>query len=85
MEYLTKPLTEEEIKKMNYEASGVIPVSLGDLMYYDQEELLDMFSELLIGSCSLMDISHKVVGVLSDGNEVLIEVSGIVDPEEIEE
>lgn len=75
MNYLTKPLTKEEIKKMEYWVTGVIPVDLNDLMTFGFENLLDRFSEALIGNYLLMDITYTAKGVTEDG-KVLIEVSG---------
>ena len=80
MEYLTKPMTVEEMKKnMNNDCfiKGNVAINLSDAIDNDLEGFLDILSENLTGSPLLMDISYKVVGC-EDGDMLIIEVIGDV-------
>lgn len=82
---LQQPLIRTEIiRGSNRDGyiSGVIAVELSDLIDGNHENLMDLFSEKLIGSVCLSDITFRIVGC-SSCNEVLIEVTGHAD--EIEE
>lgn len=79
-DYLTEPFSEEEIKTLRDEAgyiSGIVAVSLSNLIEGDRDNFLDYISEKLTGSPLLMDIDFKVVGGVPENEDlVLIEVVG---------
>ncbi|MCA1320547.1 hypothetical protein LC085_11550 [Bacillus tianshenii] len=88
MNVLKKPMTIEEIKQNKDEnnyVEGVLPVSLSNIIDNDLEGFLDIISEDLVGSPTLMDVNYSVVGH-QDEWTVLIKVSGdasqILDEEE---
>ena len=78
MDYLENPLTKEEISKQ-YDAtgrvSGVVAVNLDNLVERGFESVLDLLSDLLVGSDDLMDTSYELVGTLGDG-VLLVKVGG---------
>ena len=79
VEFLTKPLTPKELKKLSDEnlmVTGVVPVKLSKIINSDQDEFLDYLGERLAGSCLLMDIQYEAVG--AEGNTVYLEVTGEV-------
>lgn len=87
--YQTEPMTEEEMRANQDDAgyiSGVVAVSLSDLIEGDRDNFLDYISEKLTGSPLLMNIDFKVVGGVPENEDlVLIEVvgdaSGIIEAE----
>lgn len=88
-DYLTEPLSEEEIKSMRDEAgyiSGIVAVSLSDLIEGDRDYFLDYISYKLTGSPLLMDIDFKVVGGVPENEDLVLmkvvgDASGIVEVE----
>lgn len=74
-----EPMTRKEILAKRDEdgfVEGVVPVSLSDAIDNDLEGFLDLISEKLVGSASLLDISYASVG--SRGTEILVSVTGDV-------
>jgi hypothetical protein len=57
--------------------TGVVEVSLDDLVDWDLEGFLDVASELLVGNTRLMDVSYEAVGVSAHG-QLRISVTGNV-------
>ena len=60
--------------------SGVVGISLDDIIENDMEGFDDILTERLVGlNCCLSEISYDVVGVEPDENFLHIRVSGYVD------
>lgn len=93
MEYLTKPLTKNEIKEKTDEngyIAGNVLVDTDDMIDSDLEGFLDILSERLTGSPCLMDINYRIVGIVGSEDKehaglIIMEVQGnttmIVDEE----
>lgn len=80
MEYLTKPMTYEEIKENmddNCFIKGNIVINLSEIIDNDFEGFLDIISNRLVGSPLLMDINYNVVGC-ENGDVLIIQVRGDV-------
>ncbi len=94
MEYLTKPLTKEEIKERMDETgyiTGNVLVGTDDMIDNNIDEFLDIIAERLTGSPCLMEINYEVVGVVGKEDKeraglIIMEVRGdaseILDCEE---
>lgn len=75
--YLTKPLTMEEMKKQmeeKNEVTGVIRIELSDAIENDLEGFLDFISEKLTGSPLLMGIDYEVI--VADKDWIYLKVTG---------
>ncbi len=69
------PLTIEEQKKAEgYNVSGVIAVSIGELIKHDREEILDIISNRLIGNEFLTGIFYDIVGYKD--NTIHLKITG---------
>ena len=76
---LTKPLTMAEIRARidsNNYVTGLLPVSLSDMLRYDLEEFLDLLAERFVNNLLLMDITFKAVKVIDDN--IILEIRGDV-------
>ena len=78
-----QPYTAAEILKNlddDGQISGVVGISLDDIIENDMEGFDDILTERLVGlNCCLSEISYDVVGVEPDENFLHIRVSGYVD------
>ena len=87
VDYLTKPLTIEEMKKQmeeNDEVTGVIRIELSDAIENGLEGFLDFISEELTGSPLLMSIDYEII--IADKDWIYLKVTGdasnIIEDEE---
>lgn len=80
---MEQPYTAAEILKNlddDGQISGVVGISLDDIIENDMEGFDDILTERLVGlNCCLSEISYDVVGVEPDENFLHIRVSGYVD------
>ena len=80
---MEQPCTAAEILKNlddDGQISGVVGISLDDIIENDMEGFDDILTERLVGlNCCLSEISYDVVGVEPDENFLHIRVSGYVD------
>ena len=78
---LKKPLSMAQIKKAHKagkKLTGIIAISLIELIQNDEERVLDIISERLTGTELLENFSYKVAGMDSKNN-ILLKVVGDVD------
>lgn len=78
IEYLTEPLTIEEMKAAaddEFYISGIVAVSACDMAHRFDDGFSDTISEKLTGSTLLMDVYYNEIGILDDGT-ALLDVSG---------
>lgn len=82
IEYLTEPMTIEEIKKNkdeNNDVAGIISIHISDIIDRNYEDFLDYIAEMLVDNVCLMSIDYEIVGINPDcKNEILLRVSGDV-------
>lgn len=82
MNIVLQPLTKKEIKEQADESGfveGVVPVELSALIDNNFEEFLDLISEKLVGSPTLMEVQYEVSHsplTNEDEHTVMIKVSG---------
>lgn len=80
MEVMARPLSYARMRQMadeNNFVSGVVKVTLDEVIKRDLEGFLDLVSTRLTGSELLMEIGYQVVG--HQGDTLLIKVRGQVD------
>jgi hypothetical protein len=71
-------MSKKHTRNQNGTVTGIVKVTLQEVINTDAEGFLDRLGEELVGSSLLMDISYEVVG--NNGNTLLIQVTG--DPSE---
>lgn len=78
---LKKPIPMATIKKLHKtgkKISGIISMSLNEIIGTPHEEVLDKMSERLTGTMLLEGFSYKIVG-LDGKNNILLKVVGNAD------
>ena len=84
MDFLRKPLTKKEVKKLMDERKYItarIPIGIGEMIYNDYSFVFNNMSNRMLGNTLLTDISWKPVGIVSDTDEmyagcIILEVTG---------
>lgn len=79
MQIIRKPLTEEEMKiRMDefFYIEGIVPVDLRNFLSNDDNTILDVLSEKMIGKTILEEVNYSVVG--HEGDILLIQVTGSI-------
>jgi len=83
MDYLRRALTTEEVVEREGQICEVVRVKLDEIIFNDFECLLDLLSELVLGNYMLQEIGYKAVGI--EDEDILIEVTGYIDEDDMEE
>lgn len=79
--YLTDPMPLEEQYTICDEdgyLEGDITLSMSELIESDEEELLDLMSNRLVGEPLLTDISYRAIGTTDDG-DIIVRVHGSIE------
>lgn len=79
-EFLTKPLTYNQMREMKDEdnkVEGIVLTSTTELIEGDRDQLLDTLSERLTGSTLLYDMDFTFLGQIDEEN-MMVKVSGNV-------
>lgn len=77
--YLQKPLTNEQMKKIadeyNY-IEGIVAISESEMLHCDSDNFLNLVSEKLCDSQCLMDIKYKMIGCVPEKSLIIYSISG---------
>ena len=79
--YMTKPMllmTQWMLCDENGYLEGNVLFDMSELVTEDEETLLDLMSNRLVGDPLLLDISYKAIGITAD-NSIIVNVRGCIE------